>query len=442
MKHIIRTASLLAAAALTAFAAGCTPDYGEMLKSRDLQLTADRDTITADGNDKVTLTVLQAGKDVTADAVLYLASGEKFDGNTFSTETPDNYAFYAEAYGKRTKLVGVTAEGTGELVLSCDKGSIQADGKDKMTFTVTKNGSEITPEAEIFMISEGGQSVKSESTFTSSETGGYRFYARSGNTVSDMVVVNVMEKDKDPELYDNFGRRSLLVQFTAQGCGPCAKMKEAVAILEEQGFEDGVIVACHTALMPDTMYPTFWKEIWEPCKGKMQGIPAINWNFIPESTTGNIGTPQQSAEGIIQTTAEMEAQYPAVTAISAISYGSGDKIMVHARIKFIEAGDYKVCAWLLEDGIMGYQQTIEGDINHHDVLRGKSSESPLGAEITAGTRETKDLDFVLETSDLMNGNPENTKVVIFVSKKQSGSYYIVNNAVKCGYNSSTGFLYE
>ena len=67
--------------------------------SGNLELTADKTTITPDGSDVVTFTVMQDGIDVTSESTLYLIpeDGEPIaqDGFTFSTTTEGNYNFYA-----------------------------------------------------------------------------------------------------------------------------------------------------------------------------------------------------------------------------------------------------------------------------------------------------------------------------------------------------------
>jgi basic membrane lipoprotein Med (substrate-binding protein (PBP1-ABC) superfamily) len=62
-------------------------------------LSVDKNTLTADGKDIITFTVMHAGIDVTADAIIRsVMDGQTLDGNTFSTSKAGTYAFEA-SYG-------------------------------------------------------------------------------------------------------------------------------------------------------------------------------------------------------------------------------------------------------------------------------------------------------------------------------------------------------
>lgn len=423
--------------------AACTPDYGEMLKGRDLQLEVSGSEIIADGKEAVTFKVLQQGKDVTADCEIILQNtGTAIEGNTFSTTIPDCYAFVAKGFDKTTSPVSVTAKGTGDVVIVTDCASIEADGASKVTFTVKKGEEDITGQSEIYQITSEGSTVKvADNTFSSAKTGAHKFFAKSGSSVSDMTVISAMVPDSNKDSYDGFAQKAMLLQFTAQGCGPCAKMKHAVSLLEEEEYEEGIVVACHTALMPDTMYPDFWKSLWDPYHHNMQGIPVMTFNLIPESSMGTIGEASQTAEKIKSEVTRIMSEYPATSAISAIAYAYGDEIRVHAKVKIGDDGEYKASAWLLEDGIMGYQQTMQGDINHHDVLRGKSHDDVLGTDLTPGKNSVQDIEFSLKVSDLVTGDVNNAHVVIFVTRKGSDGKYAVNNIIDCPFNGAVGFEY-
>lgn len=425
-----------------ALLAGCTPDYGALLRGKNLKLTIDKVEITADGTDKVTFTVMQDTRDITADCEIYLYSDNQtpIEGNVFTTTVPGEYSFYAQAYGKKSNGEKVTAKGTG-LVITSSSQETTVGGS--VTFTVNDGNGDVTSECKIHIVANGEDKELSGNTFTSEAIGMAAFYAVKGSTTSDALKVFTMDPDSNPDSYENFVHKSIGLQFTAQGCGPCANMKKAITILEEQSYEDAVIVACHTKLMPDTMYPDFWETLWNNYKNNMQGIPAICINLDPATTTGNLGAPEQTAENIKKTVSESMEAYPATSALSAIVYGdNGYSINTHAVVKFAQAGEYKVSAWLLEDGIMGYQQTMQGDINHHDVLRAKSHEDVLGEEISISAAGKHSFDFSFKASDMMNSDkPENSHVIVFVTKKNEAGAYILNNIIDCAYNATIPFAY-
>lgn len=80
----------------------------------NLELIADKTTITPDGSDVVTFTVMQDGIDVTSESTLYLIpedGGEPIaqDGFTFSTTTEGNYNFYATKGSVSSNTVAISA---------------------------------------------------------------------------------------------------------------------------------------------------------------------------------------------------------------------------------------------------------------------------------------------------------------------------------------------
>ena len=73
-------------------------------------LSVDKNTLTADGKDIITFTVMHAGIDVTADAIIRsVMDGQTLDGNTFSTSKAGTYAFEASYGNYVSKLVTVVA---------------------------------------------------------------------------------------------------------------------------------------------------------------------------------------------------------------------------------------------------------------------------------------------------------------------------------------------
>lgn len=105
MKNFGKTL-ILAAVALFSLM-GCSGTVEDL----PVTMTADVQTISADGVSKVKFTVFEGNADVTASAVIVNAETEKaLDGAAFSTQTPGEYFFYAEYNGKKSEQVKVTAE--------------------------------------------------------------------------------------------------------------------------------------------------------------------------------------------------------------------------------------------------------------------------------------------------------------------------------------------
>ena len=82
------------------------------------------------------------------------------------------------------------------LTLSADKVEIVADGEDVATFTV-KNSNDEVVEATIYF--EETNEALEGNTFKTKYTGEYKFYAKNGNSKSNTLTINAIEKGDTPE---------------------------------------------------------------------------------------------------------------------------------------------------------------------------------------------------------------------------------------------------
>lgn len=89
-----------------------------------------------------------------------------------------------------------------------------------------------------------------------------------------------------------------------------------------------------------------------------------------------------------------------------------------STVAISEAGEYKVCCWLLENNIK------------------------MSQAVTAGANETQAFEWNFSVSDLRNGRPQDSHVLVIISKKEADGTYIVNNVVRCEYKSAVEYEYE
>lgn len=437
---------LLTAVLAIAMFAACTPAGEETAEK--VTLVPSSETIEGDGVDVVTFTVLSGETDVTAEAKVFKASDNtELVNKSFSTDIPGEYEFYA-TYGviasdnvKVTALEGAT--------ISTDKAIIVANGEDQAVLTVTQEGQDVTAESTFYLLQEDGESVQLESNvFTTTEAGQHQIYAKKGTASSAPVAILATAYDNEPSNF-NFRERAMLLQFTAQGCGYCPLMKKGLMILHEQGWDDGISVACHIGFMQDSMYPTFWNALWTNYGAGATGIPAMSFNLDTETGTGAYANATATATNLKQITSDVINKYPVTAGISATFLPEGDSQMkVTATFKASEAGDYKVAAWLLEDHIDGVQSdynnvlTTEQKRDHCDVLRAVSNQDDFtGDVLNIGAGESVEKSWTFNVSSLKEGVIENARVVVFITKKEANGLYIVNNIINCNMNDSVGFEY-
>lgn len=100
---------LTGATAIVFLLASCSGNSDES-EQVDIVLSASKDVMTADGKDAVTFKVMQAGAELTDDAVIRcVTNGEKLNGNTFSTSQAGAYVFEASYEGQVSKQVKIMA---------------------------------------------------------------------------------------------------------------------------------------------------------------------------------------------------------------------------------------------------------------------------------------------------------------------------------------------
>ena len=170
-----------------------------------LLLTVDKATINADGEDEARFTVTRNGVDITADCNVCMISGSCLISPVFTSDEPGEYEFYAslkDDESVKSNYIKVTVVSTASIILSVDKASITADGKDEAKFTVMRDGVDITADCNVCMIS--GSCLISP-VFTSDEPGEYEFYAslkddenvKSNNVTVTAVAAAVLQLSAD-----------------------------------------------------------------------------------------------------------------------------------------------------------------------------------------------------------------------------------------------------
>ena len=190
MKKLFSIFALLSLA--TGFVACETTEQTEDNKEYNVELTADKTAIVANGSDAATFTVKVDGKATTDDVmIICLNDNSVLEGNTFTTTTGGEYRFKASYKGFTSDTLAITATPTESPVptveLSVDKGEIVADNTDTATFTVKVDGEDKSSEAKITVINYNSE-LESNS-FATDVAGEFVFVANWDGVKSNEVKV-------------------------------------------------------------------------------------------------------------------------------------------------------------------------------------------------------------------------------------------------------------
>lgn len=348
---------------------------------------------------------------------------------------------------------------TSKLLLVADKSNIYDNGEDCVTFTLYYEGMTLTEGYEIYI----GESPLTGNTFSSTEKGSYTAWATYGTVQSNDVYINVVAtppaaptapEDTNPEK-TNFKRRILLTQFTGTGCGYCPLMINAVHLAMNGSYGDNAVLAI--AHLFNESDPAYLSEA-QTLDNSMGFNAAAPYLFMDLNKAMDTLYEQSAIESNIAKCLN-RVEVRGGIAVNSAYYAEENYIVLTATVKAASTNEFRIGAWLLEDGISSKQsvynsvQPVEGvDFNTHDncirLADSKYSNSnytgySLGT-IEAGKTASREFAFKLKdngTGGKNYWNHNNLRVIVFISTKE-GNNWFVNNVVKCPKDGSVDFEYE
>ena len=344
------------------------------------------------------------------------------------------------------------------LILVADKTTIYDNGEDCATFTAYCDGATLTQGFQLYI---GDEPIEGN-TFSSTEQGTFKIWASYGTLISQEVSINVVATPPpapvapaDPQpTKTNFVRRVLLTQFTGTGCGYCPYMINALYQVANDATLNSKVVfsAAHLFNDSDPAYLTASATL-----DNAMGINSFP-NLVVDlnKNTKNVQPMFVEISNAINTALSRVAVKGGIS-VSSKYYADEEYIVVNATVKAKEAGEFRVGAWLLEDGIKANQgnngiTALPGvDFNtHNNCIRIADSQATpnvfsgytLG-NIEAGATASREFAFKLKpngTGNKKNWNHDNLRVIVFITTKEGDNWY-VNNVVAAPKDGSVAFEY-
>ena len=345
------------------------------------------------------------------------------------------------------------------LLIVADKSIVYDNGTDKATFTLYYDGMTLKEGYEIYV----GDTLLEGNTFSSTEQGAYEIWAAYGTILSNEITINVVQtpppapaapEDTNPSK-TNFRRRIFLTQITGTGCQYCPLMVNAVHLAMEGAYgDDAVLAVAHTYNDNDPAYPTDAQTI-DNSLGVGGGAPAL---FMDLNKAYSTNYTQDAIEKNIQKRLD-EVEVRGGIAVNTKYYAEEGYIVLNATVKAKTTTEFRIGAWLLEDGIKATQSNPNGytpvdgvDFNvHYDCVRMADSKYTVNnytgysiGEIEAGKTASREFAFKLKThgekGSATKWNHNNLKVIVFISTKEGGNWY-VNNVISAPKDGSVDFEY-
>ncbi len=332
-----------------------------------------------------------------------------------------------------------SAPGGQTITLKTSSGSLLANGRDKIVFTVEdEKGTDLTKYAKIF--DDKNNSIGK--TFTTTTPGTYTFWASVGSRISATVSVVAVEQEApqipaDPNPSStSFAHRTLITQFTGTACGYCPNMIDALEKLESDAtYGDKFLLgACHSYNQNDPM--------WYSGNSVLTGAFGVrNWPYVVVGFTeglANYGVDPNVTN--LKKAIDKCLQSSAKAGIALNSKSSNNSLLVNVQVKAAETGNYFVGVWLVEDGIEYAQNGAnQSTITHNSAIR--YNISPYNGEalnqIQAGKTAEKLFDVDLDGEWVK----KNCRILAFVCVPQ-GSKYAITNVISAPLDTAVAYEYK
>ena len=336
---------------------------------------------------------------------------------------------------------GPDVKPTGDAVLVANNNSVEVNTPIEFTVTAA-DGTDLTADAVIFDKSNDYAVV--ENPFTPTMDGDYEFYAVVGDIITNTVKVSVvptipaLPEDSEPA-NTVFNHRILLVDHTGNTCGYCPHMMKALKTVSETGdYHSKYYEAmAHTYSNGDPAFSGAASMVSN--HHGVSNYPTLTYNFY--HTT-------QSSYNDAHIMGQIDALWKAEGAdagIAAAATLASKSVIVNTEVKAAVANDYRITAWLLEDGIYAKQtNATEEWMNTHDnaIRQRVSSDDISGVDLgTLAVGETKSTALTLNIIG-NKWNRDNLKVMVIVSAKNAKGQFEVANVAICPMNDVVTYDYK
>lgn len=322
------------------------------------------------------------------------------------------------------------------LTLKADKTSIQADGQDKVTFTVEAEGAAEGQPVHLVYTYGGKETALDEGvlTFSTEEAGRYLFRAWAGEVRSDELAITATPQ-AIPE--QDWYKRCLGMQFTGVGCPSCPLLSYAIEGYEKQHPDELVTVSFHLFInrfdeMEIPICKTF-DTAFNPSNG---GTPSYSIDMRDPDPA--IVNPISIAE-ITEVVAKRRNDYATNSGVAiATEYDAATRVAsLKARITSNTAEKYRYQIFFTENGIDVAQDGAGADYRHNNVVRAVLFQSVYGTPLNFGRVLDKGVEVSVSHRLTLDEkwNAANMRVVVAsLRSEDDGNTWVCDNvaSVKLG----------
>lgn len=393
---------------------GCSSGNG---KEQDpltstLALTVSKQSLLADGEDKIVLTVHYNGtEDVTAKAELF-ANDQSLATSEFTTTTPGSYTLKAVYDGVTSNTITITAvsgEDVNGITLQASKTAIYADGGDFTVLTLkTREGYDVTAQGTFFA---NGEQLQSN-----------RYSTTKGSMVPVQITAKFNGLDVDNSIAVTasssytFTNRVLLEDVTKTNCQYCPTVIKLIDELRKDAQPLVVPLSIHNS--NSSIYSTYYSLTTRQFADNFCEYFGLNKSVAPKVF---INRNKKAANHDTLTADELRAMAingPKDVAIALESTLEGSTITVKVTVGSKKDFSGKLVVALAENGIMAEQQTM-GRTEMYRMMRAYAP-SIEGESKSFRTNNPVCYTTTFDVQNLALANTANCEVIAFVTDDADG----------------------
>ncbi|MBQ6870407.1 MAG: Omp28-related outer membrane protein [Alistipes sp.] len=322
-----------------------------------------------------------------------------------------------------------------KLKLSVDKTTLEADGVDFVTFSLTLDGKELTTDedelAKIYFIHEksGNRLERYATTFSAVKNGDYSFVATyKGQQSANSVQVKAVNREQ----YEPYNQKIMIYDLTSAWCPNCPTMTAGLANIDPMWKSNAIVLAVHNNDPWELSYEGSDLATAMLSRFGGQGYPSCVYDL--QYLNGNARTPKEIGD-IIE---KHIATYPATCGVKIESTKLvGTTLTIEAAMTSATGGEYDFGYAVLLDN-QKYTGGTAIDDMYSDIVVAKSDNFlEMGdSKITTMPHIERTKSFTVE--NLKYTDAANMRVVVYVLTKVDGKV-MVDNANVCPLGGSVDY---
>lgn len=321
--------------------------------------------------------------------------------------------------------------------LVADKEAIDADGKEKVTFSLVNSKGENLCESDAGMVKITNQTTGlwlgyGKYDYTSVRNGEYEFSANyRGYEAANTVKVRVENRGK----YEKYRQSVVIYKVTGAWCAFCPNMTESLHEAAEEWGDQMIVVGCHGGGQdPFKLSPDVSEMLL------VQYSSTAYPSCIYDNNAFVSGA--KDVESVKKNIITQISKYPSTCGVCiSKAEHSGTTLTVEASVASDKGGSYDVACVVLADG-MEYSGGTEPSGIYNNVMMALSGSlnyynKDKAVSIAAGGEE----DFKFVFDNVPASMASKCKVVVYALVRDSRGQTITDNAAVCRVGQSmTGYM--